>query len=202
MFNLKGKTKTVPPAYVRWMIERDHPDVVAISEAHAHWDAWTPFALKRELANVRFIGKVADANGEVLGYILYRLRDRTIHLEDVAVDPGHLRRGIGARMVQEQTKRTGLTDACFTHVTADVPEHNVPAQLFLRALGFRCTRCDHTYEGGYKTYRFVYGQGECPDEDPKVVGGTVVETVRGDGEKSEPPPWESPEYRENEGEWW
>jgi ribosomal protein S18 acetylase RimI-like enzyme len=73
----------------------------------------------------------------VLGYALYRLHDRSFHLERLAVSPHCRRQGIATCLLLFLTTRAQSLGRrrC---VTTCCEERNLPVQCLLRALGFRC----------------------------------------------------------------
>lgn len=121
---------------IRWMIRADMPQVVPIS-TESFDEPWSHEDFVSYLRIQSVIGMVATSRetGDVLGYMVYQLCDNRISLWRVAVKPDYRRRGIGRQMIDklisklQRHKRSKLT-----HL---VPESNLQAQLFLKALGLR-----------------------------------------------------------------
>lgn len=96
----------------------DPPDEAALAEFAAADRAWV----------------ATDARGAVIGYALVRVVDDRAHLEQVSVDPGWARRGIGAALIEQVAEwalARGLEAMTLT-TFVDVP-WNAP---YYRRLGF------------------------------------------------------------------
>ncbi|NOZ23660.1 MAG: ribosomal protein S18-alanine N-acetyltransferase [Planctomycetes bacterium] len=89
-------------------------------------------------------GYVAEAEGRVVGYILYRLHLGQVHLQKIAVAKQFRRRGIGARLMEflfDQAKTAGIEA-----VYLEVRPSNVGAQDFYKRFRFTL---DHIRENYY-----------------------------------------------------
>lgn len=117
------------------------------------------------------VGMVAEIGDMVVGYMLYELRKRSLHLLNLAVHPDY-RRMRGKVMYRDSGGKTQSADggvgACLlsrlmsklsnhrrARLTIDVGERNLEAQLFLRNQGFRCTNICPEY--------FTTEEGESED---------------------------------------
>lgn len=133
--------------HIRWNIHRDLPAIMEI-----HRRSFTePMTEEEILAHLRKregIGMVAEIGDTIVGHMLYDLWKRKFHLVTLAVHPGYRRMGIGTEMVEKL--RGKLSDQYRSHLTIDVHEDNLAAQLFLRECGLRAT----TVRRGF------YGPGE------------------------------------------
>jgi len=69
--------------HIRWMIRRDYDEVLAIENALFEFP-WTEKEFVDELRKRNSIGMVAD-DGDVLGYVVYRLASREIEIVNLAV---------------------------------------------------------------------------------------------------------------------
>lgn len=125
-------TKQVP--HMRWMIRRDLPEVLAIEEeSFAYpWDEAT-FIQHQRRRNC--IGMVAEHDDRVVGFMVYELDKRRIHLIDFAVASECWRQGVGTTMVD--TLKRKLSTQRRTRIVLEVSEYNTRAQLFFRACGLR-----------------------------------------------------------------
>lgn len=125
-------TKTIP--YLRWMIRRDMPEVLAIERASFEFP-WTEDDFTRCLRQRNCIGMVADCDDRVVGFMIYELHRTRIHLLNLAIAPDFRRLDIGRQMVKRlQTK---LTPDRRTRIVLEVRETNLDAQRFFRSLNFR-----------------------------------------------------------------
>jgi ribosomal-protein-alanine N-acetyltransferase len=131
-------------------------DAVVDLEARCFTNPWTREMLVRELVR-----------GDVAHLFVLRLPDRTVaafcfcwiivdelHVNTIAVDAAHRRRGLGRRLMREVLRRAAQRGA--TRATLEVRASNVPARRMYEALGF-------TVRGVRNSY---YSQ---PEEDALVL---------------------------------
>lgn len=83
---------------IRWLVRKELPDVMEIEKLCFEFP-WSEADVVDFLRERDGIGMVAEVDGEVVGFMLYRLRPRNIHLESFAVHPKHRRNGIGYAMI-------------------------------------------------------------------------------------------------------
>ncbi|MFH5806654.1 ribosomal protein S18-alanine N-acetyltransferase [Alienimonas sp. DA493] len=136
---------------IRWLIRRDMPAILNIE-----WASF-PFAWSEEdfigcLRERDCIGMVAEAGGEVVGYMIYQLQKARLRVLNFAVSPFHRREGIGRQMVARMVDK--LSQQRRTQIVLEVRETNLPAQLFFRSMGFQHYRTvrdryDDTPEDAY-----------------------------------------------------
>lgn len=74
----------------------------------------------------------------IVGFMFHAVFPDHFEFFDLMIDRPHRRRGIGTLMARQVTNR--LCPGRRLRAIADVPETNLPAQLFLRSLGFRCVK--------------------------------------------------------------
>lgn len=157
-------TKTTNAIYIRWMIRRDLPEVLAI-ENESYADPWGDDDFIRALRQRNCIGMIAAALDErgqelsICGYMVYELHRATLQLINMAVKPTARRRGVGRKMLAKLTDK--LSTQRRNRLIIDVRETNLPMQLFLKASGFRATGVDfeaYTDQFGETedSYRFEY----------------------------------------------
>lgn len=128
--------------YIRWMIRRDMPEVTAIDPYPLPY--WNENEWIERLRQRNSIAMVAEIDNAVAGWMLYDLHAKRIHLERAAVSVEHQRKGVfGALMAKLESK---LSTQRRSRIVATVEEHNLAAQLALRACGFFC---DTIGEGCY-----------------------------------------------------
>lgn len=145
---------------VRWMIRRDMVDVQAIEEISFQY-AWREDDFYRALQARNCIGLVAERAGKVVGYTVYELHKRHLHVLNLAAWPR--RHGTGAALVAKLVSK--LSPQRRSAIAADVRETNLPAQLFFKAQGFWATAIlPHYYDDapGEAAYRFRYHLGQKP----------------------------------------
>jgi ribosomal-protein-alanine N-acetyltransferase len=139
---MNGTTKVLiadgpQPVYkpcIRWLIRQDEEPVLAIEEACFLWDSWTQQELRSILCRRDAIGQVLEVGERVLGYMVYLLQPDSLELIRLAVDPLFWGRGGGRLLVEKLA--TKLSSFRRRSIGVTVPETEVRAQLFFRALGF------------------------------------------------------------------
>jgi [ribosomal protein S18]-alanine N-acetyltransferase len=80
------------------------------------------------------LGIVALKADIVIGYMVYRIFDRSILLLCLAVHPKWQRQGVGSQLINKLSQK--LNKDTRRNITVNVRERNINAQLFLRKLGF------------------------------------------------------------------
>lgn len=136
---MQPTTATAPGLllHIRWMIRRDMPEVLRIEQDGFEWP-WTEEDFLRCLRERNVIGMSAEHKDEVVGYMVYELHPRRLHIMNLAVHPDYRRQGVGRQMVAKLVGK--LRDHRRTAVTVDVRETNLAAQLFFRRLYFRARK--------------------------------------------------------------
>lgn len=120
--------------HIRWMIRRDMPEVLRI-EAESFEFPWLEEDFIRCLRQRNCIGMVAEANDQVVGFMIYELHKNQLHILNFSVLPEARRTGVGAQMVQKLIGK--LSHQRRNKILLEVRETNLSAQLFFRRLGFR-----------------------------------------------------------------
>lgn len=122
--------------HIRWMIRRDMPEVLNIEQLNFEFP-WAEDDFLRCLRQLNVIGMVAEcrSTGTIRGYMIYELLRDRIHVLNFAVLPSWQRFGIGTAMIRKLQAK--LTSGSRTHLTLEVRETNLPAQLFFKSQGFR-----------------------------------------------------------------
>lgn len=164
---------TIPWA-VRWLIRRDMPDVLRIEQA-SFPRPWSEAAFLDAMCRRNCIGVAAEPPGEdrVLGYMLYELHRSSLHILNLAVDPGCRRRGVGSALAGYLDRK--LSAHRRNRVSVNVRESDLPAQLFFRSAGFEAVRVERgLYEdAGEDGYRMVHRRRPRPGE-------TLIDLCDGD----------------------
>jgi len=140
---------------IRWMSRRDMKEVLEI-ESECFEFAWNEEDFMQCLRQRNCIGMVAEYQGRVVGYMIYELQKTKIHLLNVATLSKFRRKGVGAQLVAKLIAKLGNQRR--SRITLEVRETNLPAQLFLRSLGFLAIDILHGfYEGTNEdAYQMVY----------------------------------------------
>lgn len=148
------KTQTAMQTHTRWIVRVDMPSVLEIDrDSFDEW--WTEHEFKEQLKGTYCIGMVAVRGEKVVGYMVYYLVKERIELVRLAVHPEHRRQGIGRTMLDRLVAKLSLQrrkEAWF-----EVPEEFLPAQLWLRACGWRCEQIVESAACEGNFYRFVKG---------------------------------------------
>lgn len=148
-------TKPQLAVHIRWCIRRDMDSVLRI-ESQSFDFPWTEDDFIKELRNRNVIGMVAEASERVVGFMVYELQKQRLTIHDFAVHEDYRFKGVGRQMVRKLTSK--LSHDRRSQVDVMVRESNLDAQLFFRAMGFRCVE---TLRGLYEetdddAYRFRY----------------------------------------------
>ncbi len=127
---------TAPPAAAAVEIRRltyaDLPQVVAI-ERRAFTTPWSLAMFVLELSKPSGVCLAAEAEGELVGYLICSRYDTVWHLMNVAVDPDRRRRGIASALIGALLDRVG-PDA---QLTLEVRRSNGGAIALYERFSFR-----------------------------------------------------------------
>ncbi len=145
------------------MIRRDFPRVLAI-ENECFERPWTEDEFIRCLRQRYCIGMVAcNTNTDlkflpesVTGFMIYELHPNRLELLKFAVGLKDRGEGVGRAMVEKLVSKLSIQKR--TRIQIHIRESNLPAQLFFRSMGFRCTKQRKNYfdDTGEDAYKFVY----------------------------------------------
>ncbi len=127
---------------IRWMIRRDYLEVVAI-EADSFGFPWREEDFRRCLLRRYCIGMVTTIDDRIVGYMVYELNKKRLHLLNIAVARVFRRLGIGSQMVAKLTGK--LSAQRRSRIILEIRETNLPAQLFFRENGFRAVSVLRNY---------------------------------------------------------
>ena len=126
---------TAPPAAaveIRRLTYADLPQVVAI-ERRAFTTPWSLAMFVLELSKPSGICLAAEAEGELVGYLICSRYDTIWHVMNVAVDPDRRRRGIASALIGALLERVGPE----AQLTLEVRRSNAGAIKLYRGYGFR-----------------------------------------------------------------
>jgi ribosomal-protein-alanine N-acetyltransferase len=134
--NNQNKENKAIKVYVRWMVRRDFPEVLAIEQSCFEFP-WKEEDFIHCLQQRNCIGMVAEYEGRVVGFMIYEVPKNRIHLLNIATTPEFRRRGVAGQMIQKLVGK--LANQRRSRIVLEVRETNLPALVFFRALGFRAT---------------------------------------------------------------
>lgn len=121
-------------AYIEWMVRLHLPSVLRI-ERECFGEPWTEDDFIREVRRPKVVSMVATVNDSVVGYMLYELHKNRLHVLNLAVDQAFHRQGIGSAMLQKLQGK--LSHDRRNRVMMEVADHNLAAQLWLKANDFK-----------------------------------------------------------------
>jgi len=111
----------------------DLPQVIAI-ERRAFTTPWSLAMFVLELSKPSGLCLAAvDDTDTLLGYLICARYDTVWHLMNIAVDPGHRKRGIGSALLAQMIDRAGADE----QYTLEVRPSNAQAITLYERLGFR-----------------------------------------------------------------
>lgn len=164
-----GVSKSQLQVHIRWMIRRDMPEVLTIESAQKKVP-WTEDEFLKALRRRNCIGMVAEADDQILGFIIYELNKFKLSILNFAVHPDYQRRGVASQMTSKLIGK--LSTQRRTKISMTVRESNLAAQLFLRSIGFKAIEVlREMYEDtGEDAYIMVYSHSE-PETSQQLRAG-------------------------------
>lgn len=159
---MKPMTSTAQRCHIRWMIQRDLPEICSIelrTAGPAERDSgrpWTEEGIRECLRSRNVIGMVAEGDGQIRGHMIYRLHRESIEILRLVVDPRNRQQDIGRLLLRKLVSK--LSERGRTRLCAPIPDWNLDGQLFLRACGFRANKVNRRAldDGATDVYRMVY----------------------------------------------
>lgn len=141
--------------YIRWMIRRDLPQVLAI-EGRSFEFPWSEHDFLRVQRQGNCIGMVVEKSDKIVGYMVYALNKKHLHIPNFAVHPDHRRAGVGRAMVEKLISKLSYDRR--NRIMLEVRETNLDAQLFFKAMGFWCVSVlkDFYEDSDEDAYLFQY----------------------------------------------
>jgi ribosomal-protein-alanine N-acetyltransferase len=128
--------------HIRWMIRRDMSDVLEAEKGSFEFP-WSEDDFIRCLRQRNCIGMVAEHDERVVGFMIYELHKKRLHILNFAVCRDVRRQGVGQQMIEKLASK--LSSQRRTRITLEVRETNLPAQLFFRSSGFRAVSVIRDY---------------------------------------------------------
>jgi ribosomal protein S18 acetylase RimI-like enzyme len=155
---MKTTTKPSLPIVLRWMVSEDLDAVLRIEE-DALRPQWACEDFGECFQSLDTIAKVAEADEEIIGYLIYRLdqNDRIVMVENIAVAPAWQRRGVGRSLIHSLDNKLAQG---YDQIAVWAPETCLALQLLLRDAGFRAVRVHRRWFGDEDAYLFEKGARE------------------------------------------
>lgn len=125
---------TAIQSHVRWMNFCDVAGVSAVDRC-SFGATLGKEAVHDHLCKQHCYGVVAEHQYDITGFMLYTVSDRRYVINRIAVQQTYRRKGIAKQFVNWLSRKLhpGQRDRISLHV----PEDNLPAQLWLRSIGFK-----------------------------------------------------------------
>ncbi len=153
-------TKVTAKHYdVCWMIRGDMPEVCAI-EGQSFEFPWTEEEFIRCLRQRDTIGSVVRIDDRVVGFMVYSLYPKRLHLLSLAVHPEYRRHGVGHAMATKLISKLAFQRR--NRIVCEVRESNLVALNFLKKAGFLATGIlkDHYEDSDEDAYQMMYRVAE------------------------------------------
>lgn len=144
---------------IRWLVNHDHPEVLAIEHQTAE-SPWDGEAMNEVLRGRNVIGMVAHDQDRIVGFMIYEMEPTRINVLRFAVDEFARRLGVGTVMMDKLKRK--LDPVKRQSLWFDVPDTNTVAHLFLRANGLTATMQRAEKPGERDTYRFRWVETRAP----------------------------------------
>lgn len=119
---------------IRAMRREDVPAVCAV-DRQCFVQPWSPETFEAELDTTVVYYRVAEAGGQVAGYLGSHVIQDEAHVTTFGVDPALRRRGIGERLMADFLRHAVRSDCL--RITLEVRESNLAAQGLYRKFGFQ-----------------------------------------------------------------
>ncbi len=120
--------------HIRWMSQRDLPELIAIeNNSFDHTRSQDDFL--RCLQHQHCVGMVAEYEKCIAGFTVYNINKRHFQLLSIVTALEFRRRGVARQIIEKLTDKSSQQQR--NRITCQVPERNMQAILFFRAVGFR-----------------------------------------------------------------
>ena len=137
MDKIKQQKRNYTPVHIRSMIRRrDMPEMLQIENDNFD-NPWTEDDFVRCLRQRRCIyyGMVAELEEKIVGFFIYKIHKLKLHIVNFCVHAEYQRSGIGSQMINKLIGELSLDRR--DHITLEVRETNVVAQLFFSSHWFK-----------------------------------------------------------------
>lgn len=139
---------------IRCMTRPHIPQVLA-TEQESFESPWLEEDFIRCLRQRNCIGRVAEHQDRVVGFMVYELQKNRIHVLNFAVAADFRRKGVGRQMVNNLISKLVTRKTRRNRVVLEVTETNLAAQLFFREFGFRAISVLRDYYEGTTNDAYV-----------------------------------------------
>lgn len=129
-----------PPLFIRWMLRRDMPAVLAI-EQQCFPFPWDRIRFLMELKTRWKFGLVAENAERILGYAVYAYLPDGIEIRNLAVHPKYHAQGVGAAIMAKLKSK--LADQSRRQLLATIWERNADALRWFAQQGFVASGLEH-----------------------------------------------------------
>ena len=117
---------------------------------------------------------MAERDDKVIGFVIYEIHKKRLHILNFAVHEDHQRQGIGEAMASKLLRK--LSHERRTRIMLEVRETNLDAQLFFKTMGFRAVSVlrdfyeeDGAEEDAYlMQYRYQPSESELNDPNNRL----------------------------------
>lgn len=126
--------------HIRWMIRRDMPEVLEIENESFEFP-WSEEDFIRFMRQRNVVCMAAEYDEQVVGFVMYELHRKRLHVLNFAVWPDLRRQGVGRQMVDKL--KTKLSPMRRRHLLIKIRDSNLDAHLFFRRMGFEAIEVLH-----------------------------------------------------------
>lgn len=129
--------------HVRWIVTRDLHEVLAIDQE------WTEVNFRENLRQQNCVGMVAETDNQVVGFVVYLLREKEVFIARLKVHSEWRRKKVGTAIIDKlKLKLSPIRRPLLATVIDDSPCLND----FLRSCGFKAA-----FMGRSRMIRMQYG---------------------------------------------
>ena len=125
---------------VRWMIDRDIPEVLQISRT-CYEDPWSEDDFKivrKKNSCISFVVEDEKLGGKIIGYMIYEMYRHKFHILNFGVHQRHRRQKVGTLMIDRLKEK--LDEKLRYVIELDSAEDCLSAHEFLKSQYFRAVR--------------------------------------------------------------
>lgn len=133
---VKGSTAAdIDRIDIRWMLRCDLEEILKIENASFQFP-WSEQHFINYLSNRNVTALAALCNEQVVGYVVYEIREKCYYLDNMAINPQFLRRKVATKIINKLKDKLGRRR---NSIKLHVRESNLTAQIFFRNQGFIAT---------------------------------------------------------------
>ncbi len=132
-----------------------HMTAVLNIEKESFEHFWVERDFVRFLRKRDCLGRVVMIGDMVVGYVIYKLGRRKLHLLNFVVTSAYRRKGIGTQTIDALLEENFSSDK-HVMVTVNVRSSNLDGQLFFKAIGFKAINVLRGFYKNEDAYRFFY----------------------------------------------